>query len=97
MNDGTDRNIHIYCYGTNNTLTMAYQAEEYEHGNLEVGFVWSCSRFRFPQVAAGQLLIMSSKPSNLSTMKRPQFTAQFERPRYIQVRVENGKSVDSRS
>jgi len=43
-NDIVDRNIHIHCYGEDNTVKMAYQAKEHEHGDLEVGSIRSGSR-----------------------------------------------------
>ena len=43
MNDIVDRNIHIHCYGEDNTVKMAYQAKKHEHGDLEVGSIHSCS------------------------------------------------------
>lgn len=39
-----DGNLHLHCYREGDAFAMAYQAEEYERGDLEMGIIWSGSK-----------------------------------------------------
>jgi hypothetical protein len=41
---GIDRIIHIHSNREGRSLAVAYKAEEHEHGDVEVGFIWRGSK-----------------------------------------------------
>jgi SCY1-like protein 1 len=40
-----DRNVYIYCYREGRTTEVAYQAQEFERGDAEVGTIWCRGKF----------------------------------------------------
>jgi hypothetical protein len=92
INSGIDGILHLYCNREVGPSEMAYQTEEHECRDLEVGSLWCRCRNDLPHSRYLLLtLLCSSKQSNLSMTMHPLSTALSESGRYIRVKVENGE------
>lgn len=95
----TDRIIYLYCYWKSDSIEMAYQAEEHERWDAEMGTIQYSSEPLWSLRTLGSHLTVFtiSKRSNSSMTMLPPSTAHFESVQYTQVRVENGRLADSKS